>query len=183
MQPSPPPIILPLMCGRVRLSPEWAEKKIKLRLGDLAPALNLRPSWNIPPTRDVVAIRAVKIGPRADRMRWGWFRIGDLVEPLTELAIEVVAVAEAAAEEEILADVTERPLDLTFIWHGGADASISLPHPSGRRYGETIRDVGRQEHASAGRPSERHGLRARTFRWSPLRLARMRCERGSVVAV
>ncbi len=38
------------MCGRVRLSTEWAEIKIKLRLDDLAPALNLRPSWNIPPT-------------------------------------------------------------------------------------------------------------------------------------
>jgi hypothetical protein len=43
--------------------------------------------------------------------------------------------------------------------------------------------VGHREHASAGRPSERRGLRARAFRWSPLRLARMRCERGSVVAV
>ena len=28
-----------------------------------------------------------------------------------------------------------------------------------------------------------HGLRARSFIWPPLRLARMRCERGSVVAV
>ena len=50
------------------------------------------------------------------------------------------------------------------------------------RYGETIRDAGRREHVSAGRPSERHGLRARAFIWSPLRLARMRRERGSVVA-
>lgn len=53
-----------------------------------------------------------------------------------------------------LADQPDQPLYLTLIWHGGADASTSLPHPSGRRYGETIRDVGRQEHASAGRPSE-----------------------------
>jgi hypothetical protein len=28
-----------------------------------------------------------------------------------------------------------------------------------------------------------NGLRARSFIWPPLRLARMRCERGSVVAV
>jgi transposase len=34
----------------------------------------------------------------------------------------------------------------------------------------------------AGRPLN-HGLRARAFIWPPLRLARMRCERGSVVAV
>ncbi len=38
--------------------------------------------------------------------------IGDLVEPLAELAVEVVAVAEAAAEEEVLPDVAERPLHL-----------------------------------------------------------------------
>ncbi len=34
----------------------------------------------------------------------------------------------------------------------------------------------------AGRPLN-HGLRARAVIWPPLRLARMRCERGSVVAV
>ena len=34
----------------------------------------------------------------------------------------------------------------------------------------------------AGRPSY-HGLRARAVNWPPLRLARMRRERGSVVAV
>jgi transposase len=33
-----------------------------------------------------------------------------------------------------------------------------------------------------GRPQD-DGLRARAFIWPPLRLARMRCERGSVVAV
>lgn len=38
--------------------------------------------------------------------------IGDLVEPLAELSIEIIAVAEAAAEEEVLADIAERPLDL-----------------------------------------------------------------------
>lgn len=34
----------------------------------------------------------------------------------------------------------------------------------------------------AGRPLD-DGLRARAVIWPPLRLARMRCERGSVVAV
>jgi hypothetical protein len=51
------------------------------------------------------------------------------------------------------------------------------------RYGETIRDMGRWEHVSAGRPTSDNGLRARSFIWPPLRLARMRRERGSVVAV
>ena len=39
-------------------------------------------------------------------------RIGDRVEPVPELGVEVVEIAEDAAEEEVLADVAERPLDL-----------------------------------------------------------------------
>ncbi len=38
--------------------------------------------------------------------------VGHLVEPLGELGVQVVEVAEAAGEEEVLADVAERPLDL-----------------------------------------------------------------------
>src|SRR5690349_4678156 len=38
--------------------------------------------------------------------------VGDLVEPLTELPVEVLEVMEAAAEEEVLTDVTEWALDL-----------------------------------------------------------------------
>ena len=36
------------------------------------------------------------------------------IEPLTELRIEVIEIAEAAAEEEIFRDVTERALDPAF---------------------------------------------------------------------
>ena len=39
-------------------------------------------------------------------------RIGDRVEPMPELGVQVVEVAERAGEEEVLADVAERPLDL-----------------------------------------------------------------------
>jgi hypothetical protein len=39
--------------------------------------------------------------------------IGDSIKPVDELSVEVVEVAEAAAEEEVLADVAERPLDLS----------------------------------------------------------------------
>src|ERR1700736_2307454 len=39
-------------------------------------------------------------------------RIGDRIQPMAELTIEVVKIAEGAAEEEVLADVSERPLDL-----------------------------------------------------------------------
>src|ERR1700754_4757784 len=38
--------------------------------------------------------------------------IGGLVEPLTELGIEIVEIAKGPAEEEVLADVAERTLDL-----------------------------------------------------------------------
>src|SRR5208282_4302070 len=40
-------------------------------------------------------------------------RVGHLIEPLTELHIEIVEVSEAPAEEEVLTDVAERPLDLS----------------------------------------------------------------------
>src|SRR5215212_10133327 len=39
--------------------------------------------------------------------------IGDLIQPLLELPVEVIEVAEAAGQEEIFAHVAERPLDLT----------------------------------------------------------------------
>jgi len=39
-------------------------------------------------------------------------RIGNLVEPLPELRVEIVEVAKAPTEEEVLADVAERTLDL-----------------------------------------------------------------------
>ena len=38
--------------------------------------------------------------------------IGDLIEPLAELRVEIVEVAKAPAEEEVLADVAEWTLDL-----------------------------------------------------------------------
>ena len=39
-------------------------------------------------------------------------RVGDHIEPMTELLVQVVEIAEGAAEKEVLADVAERPLDL-----------------------------------------------------------------------
>ena len=39
-------------------------------------------------------------------------RVGDLIQPLAELVVEVAEVLEAAGEEEVLADVAERALDL-----------------------------------------------------------------------
>ena len=39
--------------------------------------------------------------------------IGDGVEPVDELSVEVVEAAEAAAEKEVLTDIAERSLDLS----------------------------------------------------------------------
>lgn len=59
------------MCGRLRMATDYSELRIRLRLDDAAPALNLRPSWNIPPTRDVVGVRAEGGRRFAEAMRWG----------------------------------------------------------------------------------------------------------------
>lgn len=83
--------------------------------------------------------------------------IGDAAEPSLQLRVQIIEIPEGACEEEVLADIAERALDLSLIWHDRVDASISLPHFGGRRYGETIRDVGHREHASAGRPSKDMG--------------------------
>ena len=39
-------------------------------------------------------------------------RIGDRIQPMAELTVQIVEIAEGPAEEEVLADVAERPLDL-----------------------------------------------------------------------
>ena len=61
------------MCGRARLPADWSEIKIKLGVGDLFPAPNLEPSWNLAPTQDMVCI--VRDEATAQRkslkMRWG----------------------------------------------------------------------------------------------------------------
>jgi hypothetical protein len=55
---------------------------------------------------------------------------------------------------EVPPGIANKPLNLAFIRHDDFGASTSLPHSGVWRYGETIRDVGRREHVSAGRPSE-----------------------------
>ncbi|MGD0723355.1 MAG: SOS response-associated peptidase [Roseiarcus sp.] len=61
------------MCGRVRLPNDYSEIKIKLRFDDAAPAPNLRASWNIAPTQDLLAaVRDPASGARIPvLMRWG----------------------------------------------------------------------------------------------------------------
>lgn len=60
------------MCGRVRLSSDYSEIKIRLKFAPSASAPNFAPDWNKPPTQPMlVAIRSVA-GERIPRMmRWG----------------------------------------------------------------------------------------------------------------
>ena len=39
-------------------------------------------------------------------------RIGDRIQPMAELIVQIIEIAEGPAEEEVLADVAERPFDL-----------------------------------------------------------------------
>lgn len=60
------------MCGRARLASDYSEIRIQLRLSDLAPAPNWRPSWNIAPTQDMLTVvRDPEIGRAARVVRWG----------------------------------------------------------------------------------------------------------------
>jgi hypothetical protein len=52
-------------------------------------------------------------------------RVGDRVEPVAELGVEVVEVLERAGEEEVLADVAVRSLDLALIRHDEGGAQMS----------------------------------------------------------
>jgi putative SOS response-associated peptidase YedK len=60
------------MCGRVRLSSDYSEIKIKLKFDLDAPAPNFTADWNKPPTEPMlVAIRS-ESGKRTPKMmRWG----------------------------------------------------------------------------------------------------------------
>jgi putative SOS response-associated peptidase YedK len=63
---------IPSMCGRVRLSSDYSEIKIRLKFAPNAPAPNFEPDWNKPPTGlMLVAIRSVDGERVAKMMRWG----------------------------------------------------------------------------------------------------------------
>jgi putative SOS response-associated peptidase YedK len=60
------------MCGRVRLPTDYSEIKIQLRFSDLAAIPNLRASWNLAPTQDLlVAVHDNELGRAPQMMRWG----------------------------------------------------------------------------------------------------------------
>ena len=60
------------MCGRVRLSSDYSEIKIKLKFDLDAPAPNFEADWNKPPTAPMlVAIRSIDGKRTPKMMRWG----------------------------------------------------------------------------------------------------------------
>jgi putative SOS response-associated peptidase YedK len=84
------------MCARARLPNDYSEISIQLRLSALAPAPNLRPSWNIAPTDDVLCVvRDPETGGRFARiMRWGlipsWSKDGKMKFPTFNARSETV---------------------------------------------------------------------------------------------
>jgi len=60
------------MCGRVRLSSDYSEVKIRLKFAPNSVAPNFEPDWNKPPTAPMlVAIRSIN-GERIPKMmKWG----------------------------------------------------------------------------------------------------------------
>jgi hypothetical protein len=61
-----------VMCGRVRLSSDYSEIKIRLKFAPNSLAPNFKPDWNKPPTAPMLAaIRSVN-GERVPKMmKWG----------------------------------------------------------------------------------------------------------------
>jgi len=61
------------MCGRALLNSDYSAIKVALKLSTLFAAPNLKPSWNIAPTDDMLClVRDEKTGARkAVKMRWG----------------------------------------------------------------------------------------------------------------
>jgi putative SOS response-associated peptidase YedK len=61
------------MCGRVRLSSEFSQIRIRLKLDDVFAPPNFPPRWNVPPTENLLCV--VKDRERGTRkaglMRWG----------------------------------------------------------------------------------------------------------------
>jgi putative SOS response-associated peptidase YedK len=84
------------MCGRARLPTDYSQIRIQLRLSDRAPAPNLRASWNIAPTDDMLCV--LRDAPSGERfpfvMRWGlipaWCKDGKMKVPTFNAKAETV---------------------------------------------------------------------------------------------
>src|SRR5262249_56195633 len=61
-----------IMCGRVRLSSDYSEIKIRLKFAPNSAAPNFEPDWNKPPTAPMlVAIRSIDTERLPQIINWG----------------------------------------------------------------------------------------------------------------
>jgi putative SOS response-associated peptidase YedK len=59
------------MCGRVRLSSEFSQIRIRLNLDDIFAPPNFPPKWNVPPTADMLTVvKDHERGPKPMMTRW-----------------------------------------------------------------------------------------------------------------
>jgi putative SOS response-associated peptidase YedK len=59
------------MCGRARLPQDYSEIKRRIKFADDFPAINLRPSWNITPTQDLLCAVLENGQRKPVSMYWG----------------------------------------------------------------------------------------------------------------
>ena len=105
-------------------------------------------------------------------------------DEVREMPAELIMAVVVVAFDGRVLDGSVHPFDLTVVRYViRRRLAVRLFSKRGRRYGEPILGTGRREHEGAGRPILYVELRARVCSWPPLRLARLRCERESVVVV
>lgn len=83
------------MCGRARLAADYTEIKRRIGFGDRRAAPNLRPTWNLAPTQDILTARR-EDGERAPvKMHWGlipaWSKEAKMKYPTFNAKAETVA--------------------------------------------------------------------------------------------
>ena len=84
------------MCARARLPTDYSELKIQIQFGEHRAAPNLRPSWNIAPTQDMLcAVRDPETGERKPvKMHWGlipkWSKEAKLKYPTFNAKAETI---------------------------------------------------------------------------------------------
>lgn len=102
--------------------------------------------------------------------------IGDRHQPVDELGVQIIEVAERPAEEKVLADVTERPLHLAFGFGpvGSAGLGVEAVMAGEVEQGTVIDD------AACGRFTDHGGLHpvVEDFLWHPAKVG----ERGDMAA-
>jgi hypothetical protein len=79
------------MCGRVRLSTDYSETKIKLKFDALSPAPNVPASWNVCPTDPVLVAPPSTVRKKLKPMRgFGRAKLLGFFVPASHLAASAI---------------------------------------------------------------------------------------------